>query len=187
MTSRFRIGRLLAAAFVAATVLAASAGAGAAQPVCPPNDPPALSDGFISGGLGLTCAEMVDLYGAPVFGQGSLIYWVGGVEAHVVRRGMVLDFTDGEWPAAARFPTEMAAAASFLPADAEYVGTVPLGTVLHSYQDAALYRSAGLAARYQQLGLARSGEILVVTTYEPAAMERAYVQRIELVSLELPA
>ena len=179
----FGPGRLLMIMLVIAVLSVAASPAALAQPVrydCPPSQPTSPGDGFVSGGFGLTCDEMVALHGPFLFGQGSLYWTIGGVETHLSDRGLSLHFRGGAWRDAGAFASEIQAAESLLPADAEFVGRFDLGGALRSYQEADLYHSSSLARRYTALGEPRSGDILVVTTFADDSIDRGPVEMIQI-------
>ena len=62
---------------------------------------------------------------------------------------------------------ENALAESLLPADAELIGTIALGTTIASFAANTLWRSPFLADRFASMDENRGGEILIVYTYEP--------------------
>ena len=78
---------------------------------------------------------------------------------------------------------EIALAESLLPADAELIGTVALGTTIASFAANTLWRSPSLAGQFASMNENRGGEILIVYTYEPIGPA---IQRVELRSLKLP-
>jgi hypothetical protein len=78
---------------------------------------------------------------------------------------------------------EIALAESLLPADAELIGTVALGTTIASFAANTLWRSPSLAGQFASMDENRGGEILIVYTYEPIGPA---IQRVELRSLKLP-
>ena len=73
-------------------------------------------------------------------------------------------------------------AESLLPPDAELVGTIALGTTIAEFEGNTLWRSPSLADRFASMDENRSGEILIVYTYEMGSG----IQRVELRTLELP-
>jgi hypothetical protein len=137
------------------------------------------ADDFHSAGVGLTAQELEALYGEPEIGQGSLIFDYQGVDLHMVGCDLILTFSlDGS----GEDVDEAALAEPLLPADAELVGTVALGTTIAEFEGNTLWRSASLAERFAHLGEPRGGEILVVYTYEQLG---SVLQRVELRTLEL--
>jgi hypothetical protein len=141
----------------------------------------ALVDDFQSTGIGLTNEELVALYGEAEIGQGSLIFPLEGVRLHKVRCDLILVFPqDGS----AEQVDEIALAESLLPADAELVGNIALGsTVNYYFEGNTLWRSPSLADRFASMNENRSGEILIVYTYEPMGPA---IQHVQLRTLELP-
>ena len=142
----------------------------------------APADDLQSAGIGLTSDELVALYGEGEIGQGSIIYDFQGVDLHSVGCDLVLSFP-ADWSGVEQVQ-ETALAESLLPADAELVGTIALGTTIASFEANTLWRSPSLADRFANMGENRSGEILIVYTYEPMAEA---IQRVELRTLELPS
>jgi hypothetical protein len=137
------------------------------------------ADGFLSAGVGLTAKEMEALYGEPEIGQGSIYFDYQGVDLHKDGCDLILAFPlDGSGPEV----DEAALAESLLPADAELVGTVALGTTIAEFGGNTLWRSASLAERFAVMGEGRGGEILIVFTYEPMGTA---IQRVELRTLVL--
>ena len=153
----------------------------AAQPVDRPcGDEVAPADNFQSQAVGLTVPELTALYGPNDVGQGSIYFDLDGVQLHKVGCDLILVFPqDGS----SEQVDETALAESLLPADAELVGTIALGTTIAEFEGNSLWRSPSLAERFSSLDENRSGEILVVYTYEPM---RPAIQRVELRTLELP-
>jgi hypothetical protein len=183
-------GRLVVALTLALTALTAGVTAGEAQVFdfrCPDNAPATPNDGFISGGIGLTCQEWVARYGPPdEIGQSDLIYHIGGVRVFGMGSpGLRLQFADDTWRRAGVFPNEFQAALSFLPADAEYLGVADLATGLRSYQAANIFFSPSLTARNAALGFARPGLILVITNFAPGGIERGPIETIQVVQTAL--
>jgi hypothetical protein len=78
---------------------------------------------------------------------------------------------------------EIALAESLLPANAELIGTVALGTTIASFAANTLWRSPSLAGQFASMNENRGGEILIVYKYEPIGPA---IQRVELRTLELP-
>ncbi len=78
---------------------------------------------------------------------------------------------------------ENALAESLLPADAELVGTIALGTTIAEFEANTLWHSPSLADRFASMDENRSGETLIVYTYEPMGPA---IQRVELRTVELP-
>jgi hypothetical protein len=78
---------------------------------------------------------------------------------------------------------ETALAESLLPADAELVGSIALGTTIAEFEGNTLWRSPSLADRFATMDEHRGGEVLIVYTYEPMGPA---IQRVELRTLELP-
>jgi hypothetical protein len=140
----------------------------------------APTDGFQSTGIGLTSDELEALYGEGEIGQGSIIYDFQGVNLHRVRCDLILVFPqDGS----VEQVDEIALAESLLPADAELVGNIALGTPIGYIEANTLWRSPSLADRFASMDENRGGEILIVYTYEPMGPA---IQRVELRTLELP-
>ena len=151
----------------------------AAQGVDRPCGDDAPADNYQSQGVGLTLPELTELYGPKEVGQGSLYFELDGVELHKVDCDLILSFPqDGS----AEQVDETALAESLLPADAELVGTIALGTTIAEFEANTLWRSQSLADRFASMDENRGGEILLVYTYE--SMGPA-IQRVELRTLEL--
>ena len=143
-------------------------------------DASAPADDYQSLGIGLTAQELEALYGEPEIGQGSIYFDYQGVDLHKVDCDLILAFPlDGSGGDV----DEAALAESLLPADAELVGTVALGTTIAEFEGNTLWRSASLAERFAAVGEPRGGEIFVVYTYEPLGES---IQRVELRTLRLP-
>jgi hypothetical protein len=144
----------------------------------------APADDFQSTGIGLTSDELVDLYGEGEVGQSLIFYDFQGLDLYKDGCDLILsfplDWADGEQK------HEFALAESLLPADAEYSGSFARGTAIRSEAAASLWRSASLAKRFAQMGEQRSGEILILYTYQQEGIEPGPIQRIELRTLELP-
>ena len=169
-------------------VLLASGPALAASPaIAQPADRPcaedvAPTDNFQSQGVGLTLPELTALYGPNDVGQGSLFFELDpdGVQLHKVYCDLLLVFPqDGN----VEQVDETALAESLLPADAELVGKIALGTTIAEFEGNTLWRSPSLAERFATMDEHRGGEILIVYTYEPMGQA---IQRVELRTLELP-
>jgi hypothetical protein len=168
-------------------VLMASSLAPVASPViAQPIDRPcgedvAPADDYESEGVGLTVPELTALYGPNEVGQGSIYFELDGVQLHKVDCDLLLVF-----PLDENFEQvdEIALAESLLPADAELVGNIALGTTIAEFEANTLWRSQSLAERFASMDENRGGEILIVYTYEPMGPA---IQRVELRTLELPA
>ena len=140
----------------------------------------APADSYQSQGVGLTLPELTALYGPNEVGQGSLYFELDGVQLHKVDCDLILSFPqDGS----VEQVDETALAESLLPADAELVGTIALGTTIAEFEANTLWRSSSLADRFASMDENRGGEILIVYTYEPMGPA---IQRVELRTLELP-
>jgi len=151
-----------------------------AQGVDRPCGDDAPVDNYQSQGVGLTLPELTELYGPNEVGQGSLYFELDGVQLHKVDCDLILSFPqDGS----VEQVDETALAESLLPADAELVGTIALGTTIAEFEANTLWRSPSLADRFASMDENRGGEILLVYTYE--SMGPA-IQRVELRTLELP-
>ena len=151
-----------------------------AQGVDRPCGDDAPADNYQSQGVGLTLPELTELYGPNEVGQGSLYFELDGVQLHKVDCDLILSFPqDGS----VEQVDETALAESLLPADAELVGTIALGTTIAEFEANTLWRSPSLADRFASMDENRGGEILLVYTYE--SMGPA-IQRVELRTLELP-
>ena len=175
--------RVLAMALLAPVLLVMSSVV-AAQPVDRPcADDAAPADNYQSQGVGLTLPELTVLYGPNDVGQGSLFFELGeldGVQLHKVDCDLILVFPQNQnWEQV----DETALAESLLPADAELVGTIALGTTIAEFEANTLWRSPSLAERFAGMDENRGGEVLIVYTYE--LMEPG-IQRVELRTLELP-
>ena len=144
----------------------------------------APADDFQSTGIGLTTDELVALYGEGEVGQSLIFYDFQRLDLYKDGCDLILsfplDWTDDEQK------HEFALAESLLPADADYAGSFARGTAIWSQQPASLWRSASLAERFAQMGENRSGEILILYTYQQEGIEPGPIQRIELRTLELP-
>ena len=140
----------------------------------------APADDFQSQGVGLTLPELTALYGPYDVGQGSLFFELDGVQLHKVDCDLILVVPqDGS----VEQVDETALAESLLPADAELVGTIALGTTIAEFEGNTLWRSPSLADRFASMDENRGGEILIIYTYEPMGPA---IQRVELRTLELP-
>ena len=152
----------------------------AAQAVNRPCGDDAPADNYQSQGVGLTLPELTALYGPHEVGQGSIYFDLDGVQLHKVDCDLLLVFPqDGS----VEQVDETALAESLLPADAELVGTIALGTTIAEFEGNTLWRSPSLAERFANIDENRGGEILIVYTYEPMGPA---IQRVELRTLELP-
>ena len=139
----------------------------------------APADDFQSTGIGLTHEELKALYGEGEIGQGSIFYNFQGIDLHKVDCDLILEFPqDGS----VGQMDEIALAESLLPPDAELVGNFALGTPIGYIETNTLWRSPSLADRFATMDENRSGEILIVYTYEMGSG----IQRVELRTLELP-
>jgi hypothetical protein len=171
--------RVLALALLAPMLLVIASGV-VAQEIDRPCGDDAPADNYQSQGVGLTLPELTALYGPHEVGQGSLYFELDGVQLHKIDCDLVLSFPqDGS----VEQVDETALAESLLPADAELVGTVALGTTIAEFEANTLWRSPSLADRFATMDENRSGEILLVYTYEPMG---SAIQRVELRTLELP-
>lgn len=140
----------------------------------------APADSYQSQGVGLTVPELTALYGPNDVGQGSIYFDLGGFQLHKVDCDLILSFPqDGS----VEQVDETAIAESLLPADAELIGTIALGTTIAEFEANTLWRSPSLADRFASMDENRGGEILIVYTYEPMGPA---IQRVELRTLELP-
>ena len=171
---------------VAVSLVLTVAAAGAAQE----SDFPCAAevaprDGFESGGLGLTRPELAARYGPEEAGQSSWVYPFQGLDLHLTDCDLIVAFPPDGFAAAPG--DEFALAASLLPADAEYIGAITLGTTIHPNRDqtASLWRSPALAARFAALGVPRGGDILIVYGYDSAGFEQGPINRIELRTVRL--
>jgi hypothetical protein len=153
-----------------------------AQPIDRPcGEGAAPADNYESQGIGLTVPELTALYGPNEVGQGSIYFELDGVQLHKVDCDLLLVFPlDENYEQV----DEIALAESLLPADAELVGTIALGTTIAEFDANTLWRSQTLADRFASMDENRGGEILIVYTYEPMG---SAIQRVELRTLELPA
>ena len=152
----------------------------AAQPVDRPCGDDAPADNYQSQGVGLTLPELTALYGPNDVGQGSIFFDMDGVQLHKVECDLILVVPqDGS----VEQVDETTLAESLLPADAELVGSIALGTTIAEFEGNTLWRSPSLAERFASMDENRSGEILIVYTYEPMGPA---IQRVELRTLELP-
>ena len=172
--------RVLTMALLAPTLLIMSSVV-AAQPVDRPcAEDTAPADNYQSQGVGLTLPELTALYGPSDVGQGSIFFEMDGVQLHKVDCDLILVFPqDGS----VEEVDEIALAESLLPADAELVGTIALGTTIAEFEANTLWRSPSLDERFASMDENRGGEILIVYTYEPMGPA---IQRVELRTLEWP-
>ena len=173
-------GQLLVVVLVMSVLLMVSPLA-VAQPIDRPcADDATPADNYQSQGVGLTLPELTALYGPYDVGQGSLFFELDGVQLHKVDCDLILVVPqDGS----VEQVDETALAESLLPADAELVGTIALGTTIAEFEGNTLWRSPSLADRFASMDENRGGEILIVYTYEPMG---SAIQRVELRTLELP-
>jgi hypothetical protein len=172
--------RVLAMALLAPVLLVMSSAVVAQEVARPCAEEVAPADGFRSQGVGLTLPELTELYGPYDVGQGSLYFALDGVQLHKVDCDLILVVPqDGS----VEQVDETALAESLLPADAELVGTIALGTTIAEFEGNTLWRSPSLADRFASMDEHRGGEILIVYTYEPLGPA---IQRVELRTLELP-
>ena len=172
--------RVLAMALLAPMLLVMSSVAAAQEVDRPCAEEVAPADDFQSQGIGLTLPELTALYGPHEVGQGSLYFELDGVQLHKVDCDLILSFPqDGS----VEQVDETALAESLLPADAELVGNIALGTTIAEFEANTLWRSPSLADRFASMDENRGGEILIVYTYEPMGPA---IQRVELRTLELP-
>jgi hypothetical protein len=177
---RAALPQLLALALLAPMILVMSTAVTAQEIERPCAEEVAPADGFQSQGVGLTLPELTALYGPYEVGQGSLIFDLDGIRLHKDRCDLVLTFPqDGS----VEQVDEVELAESLLPADAERLGNVALGTPIGYIESNTLWRSQSLADRFASMDEHRGGEILVVYTYEPMGPA---IQRVELRTLELP-
>jgi hypothetical protein len=153
-----------------------------AQEVDRPCGDDAPADNYQSQGVGLTLPELTALYGPNEVGQGSLYFELepDGVQLHKVDCDLILVVPqDGS----VEQVDETVLAESLLPADAELIGTIALGTTIAEFEANTLWRSSSLADRFATMDENRGGEILIVYTYEPMGPA---IQRVELRTLEWP-
>ena len=170
----------VAFALLLAPMLLAAASVAAQPGDRPCADDVAPADDYQSQAVGLTVSELTVLYGPNDVGQGSIFFDLDGIQLHKVGCDLILVFPqDGS----SEQVDEIALAESLLPADAELVGTIALGTTIAEFEGNSLWRSPSLAERFSSLDENRSGEILVVYTYEPMGPA---IQRVELRTVELP-
>ena len=153
----------------------------AAQPVDRPcAEDTAPADNYQSEGVGLTLPELTAFYGRNDVGQGSIFFDMDGVQLHKVDCDLILVFPQNQ---SFEQVDETALAESMLPADAELVGTIALGTTIAEFEANTLWRSPSLGERFASMDENRSGEILIVYTYE---LMGSAIRRVELRSVELP-
>jgi hypothetical protein len=176
--------RVLAMALLAPILLVMSSVVVAQEADRPCAEAAAPADSFQSMGIGLTSDELVALYGEGEAGQSFIFYDFQGLDLFKDGCDLILSFPR-DW-ASDEQGHEFALAESLLPADAEYAGFFARGTAIWSQQPASLWRSASLAERFAQMGENRSGEILILYTYQQEGIEPGPIQRIELRTLELP-
>jgi hypothetical protein len=177
---RAALPQLLALTLFAPILLVMSTAVAAQEVDRPCAEDVAPADGLQSQGVGLTLPELTALYGPNDVGQGSLFFELDGVQLHKVGCDLILVFPLNE-----NFEqvNETALAESLLPADAELVGSIALGTTIAEFEGNTLWRSPSLADRFASMDEHRGGEILIVYTYEPMGPA---IQRVELRTLELP-
>jgi hypothetical protein len=144
----------------------------------------APADDFQSTGIGLTTDELVALYGEGEAGQSHIFYDFQGLDLFKDGCDLILSFPL-DW-ADDEQKHEFALAESLLPADAEYAGSFARGTAIWSEAAASLWRSDSLAKRFAAMGEQRSGEILILYTYQQEGIEPGPIERVELRTLELP-
>ena len=184
--SRFCSGQvwLPALALVLVTLLLVPSIVAAQEADRPCAEAVAPADGFQSTGIGLTTDELETLYGEGEVGQSLIFYDFQGLDLYKDGCDLILsfplDWTDDEQK------HEFALAESLLPADAEYVGSFARGTAIWSEAAASLWRSDSLAKRFAEMGEQRSGEILILYTYQQEGIEPGPIERVELRTLELP-
>jgi hypothetical protein len=172
--------RVLAIALLSPILLITSSEVAAQEIDRPCAEEVAPTDNYQSLGVGLTVPELTALYGPNDVGQGSIFFQLDGVQLHKVDCDLILIFPqDGSGEQV----DEIALAESLLPPDAELVGTIALGTTIAEFEANTLWRSPSLAERFVSIDENRSGEILVVYTYEPMGPA---IQRVELRTLKLP-
>jgi hypothetical protein len=172
--------RVLAMALPMLILLVMSSVVGAQEVDRPCAEVMAPADSYPSQGIGLTLPELTALYGPNDVGQGSIYFDLGGFQLHKVDCDLILVFPqDGS----VEQVDETAIAESLLPADAELVGTIALGTTIAEFEANTLWRSPSLAERFANMDENHGGEILIVYTHEPMG---AAIQRVELRTLELP-
>jgi hypothetical protein len=171
---------VLVMALLAPILLIMSSGVAAQEADRPCAEEMAPADEFQSTGIGLTNEELVALYGEGKIGQGSIIHDYQGIDLHKVDCDLILVFPED---GTVEQVDEIALAESLLPADAELVGTIALGTPIGYIEANTLWRSPSLAERFASMDENRGGEILIVYTYEPMGPA---TQRVELRTLELP-
>jgi hypothetical protein len=182
---RMARSRLLTLSVIWLVLMALGLAPVASPATAQPSDRPcaedsALADNYQSQGVGLTVPELTALYGTNEVGQGSIYFELDGVQLHKVDCDLLLVF-----PLDENFEQvdEIALAESLLPAAAELVGTIALGTTIAEFEANTVWRSQSLAERFASMDEHRGGEILIVYTYEPMGTA---IQRVELRTLELP-
>jgi hypothetical protein len=172
--------RVLTMALLAPILLVMSSVVAAQPGDRPCAEDAAPADNYQSQGVGLTLPELTALYGPNDVGQGSIFFEMDGVQLHKVDCDLILVFPqDGS----VEQVDEIALAESLLPADAELAGTIALGTTIAEFEANTLWRSPSLAERFASMEENRSGEILIVYTYE---LMGPAIQRVELRTVELP-
>ncbi|CAA9553008.1 MAG: hypothetical protein AVDCRST_MAG59-1915 [uncultured Thermomicrobiales bacterium] len=139
----------------------------------------ASADGFVSGGLGLTKPELDALFGPGEAGQGGWLYQMDGATLEAAGCDLVLFFPAG-WQAEREPGAEADLVASLLPADAVLVETWQLGALASDSQFAEVWVSDALADRYAALVADRTGDVLVVFTYEAAGYDAGPLLRAEI-------
>lgn len=139
------------------------------------------SDGFESGGLGLTCVEWEELYGPGDLGQSSVYYDIEGVRVDRVRNGIVIEWSETNAELEIDETTALEYATIFFPADYQVLGNVGLGNTLHVDRSVYICYSETLAARFKALGEDYTGDFLVALTYTGSGMGDSGVSRLEIV------
>jgi hypothetical protein len=176
--------RLLSLALVLVTLLLIPSLVAAQEADRPCAEAVAPADDFQSTGIGLTSDELVALYGEGEVGQSHIFYDFQGLDLYKDGCDLILSFPL-DW-ADDEQKHEFALAESLLPADAEYAGSFARGTAIWSEAAASLWRSDSLAKRFAEMGEQRSGEILILYTYQQEGIEPGPIERVELRTLELP-
>jgi hypothetical protein len=178
----------LVAAIMLAGMLAMGTTIASAQDkpaACGESPAPAPSDGFESGGLGLICTELEELYGPGEIGQSSMYFTIDGIRVDTSRGGLNMRWTEHPDDEGVEEEEARAFAAQFLPADAKSLGNFNLGGVLFPFADLELYESESLAERFAALELPYTGHFVVVYNDTGDGMNRTGVESVEIMPTSL--
>ena len=156
----------------------------AAQGSLPCDVATAPNDGLASAALGLTRAELDNLYGPGIAIQSGWLYEFGDFDLTLSNCDLILEIDPN-----GQFADPDAASGlvrTLLPEDAVLAGTWRFGTLQSAPQDADEWVSAELAARYRLLGEPLTGSVLALYTYDGNAYNPGAVARIELRPAAIP-